>query len=129
MATSTTNSNSRIFLNIFVALKEGVFMFQKNTHKKRRLTRLGSPPLHSTPYTLHRQLRCPCCLKGVEEHSTLGRIIACHLTKMVLHLYMSHHPHQSIAYYYHVKLLSYDENHAYFSTKRSLDSSSPPYLH
>ena len=29
MATSTTNINSRIFLSIFVALKEGVFMFQK----------------------------------------------------------------------------------------------------
>ena len=84
-------------------------------------------------YTLHPTLYTaaplPGCLKGVEEHSTLGRIIACHLTKMVLLLYMLPHPHQSIAYYYHARLLSYDENHAYFLTKKSLDSSSPLYLH
>ena len=109
----------------FFAPTKKITTFSTNSYQKCRLVDL--PRLytrHSTPAA-----PLPGCLKGVEEHSTLGRIIACHLTKMVLLLYMLPHPHQSIAYYYHARLLSCDENHAYFLTKKSLDSSSPLYLH
>ena len=113
------------FFCIFLSGRAASFPSQAPLETKKAVTRLipASTPLHPTLYT------AISCLKGVEEDSTLGRIIACHLTKMVLLLYMLPHPHQSIAYYYHARLLSCDENHAYFLTKKSLDSSSPLYLH